>query len=56
MVNQIIGSPRKSKKSSKRTNHEKDYQKAMYKLKLSAFENKKAYEIAKLRAKSKGLI
>ena len=39
-----------------RNNRNRDYEKAIYKIKQSAFENKKTYELAKLKAKSKGWI
>jgi hypothetical protein len=55
IAHQIFGI-KSSKHSHNRNNRSKDYEKAMYRLKQSAFENKKAYEIAKLRAKSKGWI
>ena len=37
-------------------NRNKEYERAMYKIKQAAFENKKAYEINKHILKSRGLI
>jgi hypothetical protein len=50
IAHQIFGI-KSNKHHNNRNTHSKDYEKAMYKLKQAAFENKKAYEIAKLRAK-----
>lgn len=54
IAHQIFGG--KTKSSHFRNKRSQDYEKVMYKMKQAAFENKKAYEIAKLRAKSKGWI
>ena len=54
IVHQIFYTPPKHKRSNIHKPRNKDYEKAIYKLKQAAFENKKAYEIAQLRAKSKG--
>lgn len=51
IAHQIFGGPKSSHSHSNRNPRNKDYEKAMYKLKQAAFENKKAYEIAKLRVK-----
>ena len=54
IAHQIFYTPKKHKRSDNRKPRNRDYEKAIYKLKQAAFENKKAYEIAQLRAKSKG--
>ena len=51
IAHQIFGGPKHSHTNNNRNPRNKDYEKAMYKMKQAAFENKKAYEIAKLRAK-----
>jgi hypothetical protein len=51
IAHQIFGGTKHSHTNSNRNPRNKDYEKAMYKMKQAAFENKKAYEIAKLRAK-----
>ena len=54
IFNQVTG-----RKSHRHRNHNirnKQLEKALYKLKQSAFENKKAYKINKHILKSKGLI
>lgn len=56
IAHQIFYTPPKHKRSDNRKPRNKDYEKAIYKLKMAAFENKKAYEINKLTLKSKGLI
>ena len=56
IAHQIFYTPPKRKHSDDRKPRNKDYEKAIYKLKMAAFENKKAYEINKLTLKSKGLI
>jgi hypothetical protein len=56
IAHQIFGSSKHSHTNSNRNPRNKDYEKAMYKMKQEAFENKKSYEIAKLKAKSKGWI
>jgi len=54
IVHQIFGSsPRNSRRSNRKPNH-RDYEREIYKMKQAAFENRKAYEIAQHRAKSKG--
>lgn len=54
IAHQIFYTPPKRKPKYK--NRNKEYERAMYKIKQAAFENKKAYEINKLILKSKGLI
>jgi len=54
IAHQIFYTPPKRRQDRKPRN--RDYEKAMYKLKQAAFENKKAYEISQLRAKSNGWI
>lgn len=56
IAHQIFYTPPKHKRSDNRKPRNKDYEKAVYKLKMAAFENKKAYEINKNILKSKGLI
>jgi hypothetical protein len=56
IAHQIFGGPKSSHSHNNRNTHSKDYEKAIYKMKQNAFENKKTYEIAKLKAKSKGWI
>ncbi|MHB8580115.1 MAG: hypothetical protein ACYDA4_09680 [Ignavibacteriaceae bacterium] len=56
IAHQIFFTPQKHKRSDDRKPRDRSYEREMYKLKQAAFENKKAYEIAKLRAKSKGWI
>jgi hypothetical protein len=56
IAHQIFYTPKKHKRSDDRKPRDKDYERELYKLKQAAFENKKAYEISKLRAKSKGWI
>ena len=56
IAHQIFGSAKSSHSQNTRNPRNKDYEKAIYKLKQAAFENKKTYEIAKLKAKSKGWI
>ena len=56
IVHQIFYTSQKHKRSDDRKPRDRNYERKMYKLKQAAFENKKAYEIAKLRAKSKGWI
>ncbi len=59
IVHQIFGSPKSNHHHKSSSNHKssnRDYEKQMYRLKQSAFENKKAYEINKHKLKSKGLI
>ena len=57
MVRQIIGSPRKTDRSTAgRKPRNRDHEQAMYKLKQAAFRNRKAYEQAQHLAKSKGWI
>ena len=53
IFNQVTG--RRSHHRNHNT-YNKNLQRELYKLKQAAFENKKAYEISKLRAKSKGWI
>jgi hypothetical protein len=48
--------PTKKHKRYDRKPRDKDYERELYKLKQAAFENKKAYEIAKHTIKSKGWI
>ena len=57
IAHQIFYTPKKKpKKTSKKGlgYKERKHLEAMYKHKLKTFENRKAYEIAKLEAKSKG--
>ena len=56
IVHQTTGAPYSKKKSANRNPRNKSLEKELYKLKQSAFENKKAYEINKHILKSKGLI
>ena len=59
IAHQIFGSQKSNHRYKNSSNHKsssKDYDKQMYRLKQSAFENKKAYEINKHNLKSKGLI
>jgi hypothetical protein len=57
IAHQIFGGKTKSSHSQNNRNpRNKDYEKTIYKMKQAAFENKKTYEIAKLKAKSKGWI
>ena len=57
IFHQIIGSPRHPKRSSyDRKPRNRDYERAMYKLKQAAFENKQAYEQAHHHARAKGWI
>jgi hypothetical protein len=56
IVHQIFYTPPEHKRQDNRKPRNKDLERELYKLKQSAFENKKAYEISKLRAKSKGWI
>jgi hypothetical protein len=53
IVHQIFGHPNHSRTSNRKPRN-RDYEAALYKLKQAAFENRKAYEIAQHRAKSKG--
>jgi hypothetical protein len=54
MAIQIFGLRRKRSKSRYNNQHNRALEEAQYKLKQAAFEAKKEFEIAKLRAKSKG--
>jgi len=56
IAHQIFGGSKSSHSHNNRNPRNKDYEKAIYKMKQAAFENKKTYEIAKLKAKSKGWI
>jgi hypothetical protein len=56
IAHQIFYTPPKHKRSNNRKPRNRDYEKAVYKLKMAAFENRKAYEINKHFLKSKGLI
>ncbi len=56
IAHQIFYTPKKHKHSDNLKPRDRDYEKVMYKLKQAAFENKKAFEIAQLRAKSRGWI
>lgn len=53
IAHQIFYTPKKRNHHNRKPNNQ-DYERQLYKLKQSAFENKKAYEIAKHIAKSKG--
>jgi hypothetical protein len=56
IAHQIFYTPKKHKRSDDIKPRNRDLEKELYKLKQSAFENKKSYEIAKHKAKSKGWI
>jgi hypothetical protein len=56
IAHQIFGGHKTSRSPNNRNPRNKDYEKTIYKMKQAAFENKKSYEIAKLKAKSKGWI
>lgn len=53
---QITGVRRKRKHHSHHERPNRQVEKILYETKKAIFENKKAYEIAQLRAKSKGWI
>jgi hypothetical protein len=56
IAHQIFYTPPKNKRQDNRKPRNKNLERELDKLKQSAFENKKAYEIAQHRAKSKGWI
>jgi hypothetical protein len=55
ITHQIFGHPRNSRRSNRKPRN-RDYEAALYKMKQAAFENRKAYEIAQHRVRSKGWV